>query len=252
MDPVLTLDPLPQRTRDPSISVTGVAEGATVLFLDDALVPLEADGSFSVNVTLVEGTNLLNLVCRDGVGHEDRASANVVLDITPPFLRLVLPGLEEDGNGTWRSKEETITIQVVSEPGASITLNGVYILVGDDGTATVDIPLEGEGETTRVSVLVVDDLGNSEELQYNIIYEGSASGASSIDWLSLMTTIVIMALLVAMVVLVARYKALVKKMSKRPRGPPRRRNGGRPNGGGRNGGGNGGSGRIGNGNGGGL
>ena len=223
VDPVLTLDPLPERTREPQLTVTGTAEGATVLFLGDTLVPLDVDGGFSVNVTLREGTNVLDLLCRDGAGHEDRWSKQVVLDITPPFLRLVLPGMTDDGNGTWYSDQRTVTVQVISESGASITLNGVYILVGDDGTANVDVTLEREGETTPIHILVVDDLGNSEELEYNIVYEGATSEASSVDWLSLISTIVIVALLVVMVVLVARYKALVKRMSRRRRPPPKRR-----------------------------
>ncbi|UCC92356.1 MAG: right-handed parallel beta-helix repeat-containing protein [Thermoplasmata archaeon] len=240
VDPVLTLDPLPERTNDAQLTVTGTAEGATALFLGDALVEIGPDGEFSANVTLVEGNNVLELVCRDGVGHEDSASVTVVLDSTAPFLRLTLPGLTDDGNGTWFSDSKKVTVQVVSEPGASITLNGVYILVGEDGTANVDITLKGNGEPTIVNVLIVDDLGNSEELTYNIVYEGEDDEGPAIEWLSLISTIVIMALLVTMVVLVARYKALVKKMSQRRRGPPRRRNGG-PRGPPRNGGnGNGG------------
>jgi hypothetical protein len=243
IDPVLTIDPLPDRTRESQLTVTGVAEGATILFLGDASIPLEEDGSFSVNVTLLEGTNSLDLLCRDGAGHEDRATAHVVRDSTPPFLRLALPGLTDDGNGTWYSNKRTVTLQVVSEPGASITLNGVYILVGEDGTANVDVTLEGVGQSTIVRVLVVDDLGNSEDLQYNIVYEGPSSQGSSVDWLSLLSTIVIMVLLVAMVVLVARYNTLVKKMSARRRRPPRRKNGHRPPGSGNSGnGGNGGKG----------
>jgi hypothetical protein len=240
VDPVLVLDPLPERTNDPQLTVTGTCEGATVLFLGEALVEVGPDGRFSANYTLVEGNNVLDLVCRDGVGHEDTASAMVILDSTAPFLRLAFPGMNDDGNGTWFSDTRKVTIQVVSEPGASITLNGVYILVGEDGTANVDLTLEEEGVPTVVRVLVVDDLGNSEELVYDIIYEGSGEETSSLDWLSLLSTIVIVALLVAMVVLVARYNTLVKKMSKRRR-PPKRRNGAGPrppaNGGNGNGGG---------------
>jgi hypothetical protein len=239
VDPVLTLDPLPDRTNEPQLTVTGTAEGASVLFLGEDPVEIAPDGTFSVNHTLVEGNNVLDLVCRDGVGHEDTASAMVVLDSTPPFLRLTLPGLVDDGNGTWFSDSRKVTFQVISEPGASITLNGVYILVGEDGTANVDMTLEAEGETTVINVMVVDDLGNTEELRYNLVYQGTGSDSSSVDWLSLVSTIVIVALLVAMVVLVARYNTLVKKMSKRRR-PPKRRPGPGPRPPGAGGNGNGG------------
>lgn len=231
IDPVLTLDPVPERTREATITLEGKAEGATVLFLGDEPVTLDDDGAFAVNVTLKEGTNVLSLVCRDGVGHEDRASAEVVLDSTPPFLRIVLPGMEQDDNGTWRSDERKVHIQVVSEPGASITMNGVYILVGEDGTASVDLPLETGGRPTRVRVLVVDDLGNSQELEYTIVYEGGEATVAGMEWTELLSTVVIMALLVAIGVMIVRYRSLVKRMTQRRRGPPRKRNGnGGPNG----------------------
>lgn len=233
IDPVLTLDPVPERTREASITIRGQAEGAVLLYLGDELVPLDANGSFAVNVTLKEGTNRLSLVCRDGVGHEDRATAEVVLDSTPPFLRIVLPGMEQDDNGTWRSDEKKVHIQVVSEPGASITLNGVYILVGEDGTASVDLPLDTGGDATKVRVLVVDDLGNSQELEYTIVYEGGTATVAGMEWMDLLTTVVILALLVAIAVMIVRYRSLVKRMSQRRRGPPRKRNGngnGRTNG----------------------
>jgi hypothetical protein len=226
VDPVLTLDPLPQRTSEPQVTVTGMAEGAKLLFLDDEVVELEANGSFSVNVSLEEGANDIRFLCRDGVGHEATASARVVRDSTPPFLRLVLPGMEEAGNGTWKADQRRVTVQVVSEPGASITLNGVYVLVGEDGTANVDVALEDE--TNKVTVLVVDDLGNSQEVRYTIIYEPAGEVVAGLDWMALISTIVILALLVAIVLVVVKYRSMVKRMSRR-RGPPKRRNGkGRP------------------------
>jgi hypothetical protein len=229
VDPVLVLDPVPDRTRNPVLTLSGTAEGAIKLFLGDVAVELDGEGAFLVNVTLLEGTNVLDLVCHDPVGHQDRTTVQVVLDSTAPFLRLVLPGMTQDDNGTWYSSISTATIQVVSEPGASITLNGVYILVGEDGTASVDMPLERAGETTVFNVLVVDDLGNSEQLEYRIVFEGVKAEGSSIDWMALLSTVVIVALMVAIVVMVARYNTLVKKMSKRRR-PPRRPGGPRPGG----------------------
>ena len=117
-------------------------------------------------------------------------------------------------------------MQVVSEPGASITLNGIYVLVGEDGTANVDLTLEDD--TNRVSVLVVDDLGNSAELEYTIKYEPAGVVVAGLDWMSLISTIIILALLVAIALVVVKYRSMVKRMSRR-RGPPKRRNGnGRP------------------------
>ncbi len=247
LDPVLTLDPLPERTRDPTLTVTGTVESATLLFINDAPVTFDGNGSFSHNVTLTEGVNVIRLVARDGAGHEDRASVEVELDSKAPFLRLVLPGMEGDGNGSWVADTKKVTVQVVSEPGVSITLNGVYILVGEGGTASVDITLRGDGEPTPVSILAVDDLGNSYQVEYVITYEGKASTEATFDLLTILSAVIIVVLLVVMVITAVRYRALVKRTSRRRRGPrppgSRPPNGRRPNGNGngrRNGNGNGG------------
>ncbi|MCK5251640.1 MAG: hypothetical protein KAQ96_01770, partial [Thermoplasmata archaeon] len=116
IDPVITLNPIPERTNDQLLAVSGMAEGATHLTIDDAPVTIGPDGKFSINLTLMEGFNTIRLLARDGVGHEDRASVDVVLDSTAPFLRLVLPGMENDGNGSWVSDKRVVTVQVVSEP----------------------------------------------------------------------------------------------------------------------------------------
>jgi len=238
IDPVLTLNTIPERTNEPVLTVSGLAEGAIHLTIDDVSVTIGPDGKFSTNLTLVEGLNTIRVRARDGVGHEDQASVEVVLDSTAPFIRLVLPGMTNDGNGSWVSDKRTVTVQVVSEAGASITLNGVYILVGDDGTASVDVPLKENGDPTSISILAVDELGNSKEMDYQVTYEESTSADSTFDLLTLLSTVIIIVLLVVTVITAMRYRDLAKRMSRRRRGP-RPPNGRRRNGNG-NGDGNGG------------
>ena len=235
IDPVITLGPVPERSNDRSLVVTGTAEGATHLTIDDVPVTIGPNGTFSINLTLVEGSNTIRLLARDGVGHEDRATVEVVLDSTAPFLRLVLPDMVNDGNGSWVSDERKVTVQVVSEPGASITLNGVYILVGEDGTASVDVTLNDNGDPTTIRILAVDELGNSKEIEYRVTYEEAGSAETSFDLLTLLSTVIIVVLLVVTVITAMRYRGLAKRMSRRRRGP-RPPNGRRPNGNGNGGG----------------
>ncbi len=228
--PVLTLDPPPDSTREAIIALSGTAEGATSLWLNGALVPLGANGTFRFNVTLYEGANELRLLARDGAGHEDQATARVMLDTTPPFIKLLLPPMEEDGQGILLSDRRTISLQVVSEPGASITLNDVYVIVDDEGTATVELDLPGSGDPLDIRVFAVDELGNSRELFHRVAYQGGgAEDGSSIDLVSLLPTLLNLALLVAIVVIIARYRAMVRRATRRRRGP-RPPNGRRPNG----------------------
>jgi hypothetical protein len=217
--PVLTLEPLPAQTREVEIEVSGTAEGAVSLLLDGVEVALAADGAFSTNVSLAEGTNVLRLTALDAAGHADGATATVVLDTTPPFIRLLLPDLRDDGNGTLWSREQAISVQVVSEPGASITLNDVYIIVGDDGTAIVDLYLAGNGDVLDVFVLAVDDLGNSQETSYRIAYKKPSEDGGSIDWNAMLPVLLNLILLVAIVFVIFRYRKVVQLAQRRRRRP---------------------------------
>jgi hypothetical protein len=231
--PVLTLDPLPASTRHPLVRLSGVAEGAYRLWLGSTQVDIGQNGSFSVEVPLVEGTNALSLRAVDEVGHEALASAEVVLDTTAPFLRVLLPELEKGAGGAYVSHGGTALVQVVSEPGAKVTAGGVYIILGQDGTATVEVPLQ-RGASNRIVVVAEDALGNNASESWDVTYSPEAKGAGGLDSGSLMLPLLNIALVVCILAVVLRYRSMVKRSARKGNG----RNGG--NGGHGGNGGNGG------------
>lgn len=229
--PVLTLDPLPAATRQPLARLTGVAEGASRLYLGGTLVELGPNGTFSVEVQLVEGTNTLALRAVDEVGHEALASAEVVLDTTAPFLRVLMPDLARDATGGYLSRTGTVLVQVVSEPGAKVTARGVYLILGPDGTATIEVPLQ-RGAPTRIDVLAEDALGNNASVGHVVTYEPSGKGAGGVDAGSLMLPLLNIALVAGILVVVLRYRSMVKRSARKGNGGGHRRNGRSPQNGG--------------------
>ncbi len=227
--PVLTLDPAPATTRDDVVRITGSAEGASLLLLDGEPVDLLEGGAFAVNVTLSEGTNVLRFTARDPVGHETSASATVELDTKAPFLRVLLPAMEGDVNGTLYCDEDVLVVRVVSEPGAKVTVNGIFVILDDEGTATVELPLEGGGVVNDLVVRSEDEVGNVEELTYRLVVRASGSSGSDLDWGVLAPTILNIALLVAIMLIVVRYRGASRARTGRP--PSKGRQGGNgPNG----------------------
>jgi hypothetical protein len=197
--PVLTLDPAPATTRDDVVLITGTAEGASRLWLDGEPVDLGEGGAFAVNVTLTEGTNVLRFTARDPVGHETLASSTVELDTTAPFVRVLLPPMDGDVNGTLYYDRDVLVVRVVSEAGAKVTVNGIFVILDEEGTATVELRLDGGGVGNDLVVRSEDEVGNVEELRYEIVRRASSSSGSDPDWAVLAPTIFNIAILVAIV-----------------------------------------------------
>ncbi len=230
LPPTITLDPLPRATRHARINVTGTTEGATSILIGDVPLQIGANGSFWAEVALLEGTNSLGLRAIDAAGHEATASAEVVLDTSAPFLRVLAPALVEAGDGTYLCREQALVIQVVSEPGARVTAGGIFLILGSEGTATVEVRLS-RGSLTTVEVLSEDDLGNGAAVRYDIAYEPATGGGPGIDAKGLLVPVLYIATVVCMFALVVRFRSLMIKAT-RPNGRrPHNGNGG-TNGGG--------------------
>ena len=231
LPPTISLDTLPRSTRVGRVNMTGTTEGASTLLLGDVVVPLAANGSFSLEVVLLEGTNALRLRAIDAVGHEAVASAEVVLDTTSPFLRVLAPSLEEGSGGTYFCREPMLVLQVVSEPGARVTAGGVFLILGSEGTATFEVRLSSDGPTT-VEVVSEDDLGNGASVRYEVAYQRPAEGGAGIDAKGLLVPVLYIAVVVCMFALVVRFRSLMLKATRhngrRPHNGNGRTNGGGP------------------------
>jgi WD40 repeat protein/sulfur carrier protein ThiS len=114
-------------------------------------VYIEGDGTFSILLPLLEGTNVHIIEAMDMAGNTATDYRNITLDTVAPGLVIEeLPGTTE---------ESTITIYGTAEPGVIVTVNGKFVSVASDGSFEEDVTL-AEGANLIV-IETTDSAGNS-------------------------------------------------------------------------------------------
>ncbi len=132
-----TLNPLPTSTNNEEVTITGSGQTAhtLILFLNDKEVKkltIEENGIFSIPVTLTKGTNTISSKVIDDKGNTSELSniLTVTLKKDAPILEISDPA---DGF-TIQSESNKLTVLGRTEEGASITINGRFVIVGSDGS----------------------------------------------------------------------------------------------------------------------
>ena len=146
--------------------VVRVDDGTT-----NATVPVFADGSFRVNVTLVEGANVVTATVVDLTGNLGFATLTVTRDTTAPSLDVTAsPGTTVTTG--------TVTIAGTTEPGAFVLVNG-FIVPSPGGVFSTGVALS-PGENLIV-VQALDAMGNKAEERVTVTYE--APGGVGLAWI---------------------------------------------------------------------
>ena len=149
-------------TYDSTFAVSGTVTDNTrvqSLTINDAAVPLAANGSFSTAVTLLGGASIITTVATDIVGNRstDNRTINLLKDVINPALLV-----------STLSSAAVTTHAILNVAGAagdsesgmrSLTVNGLAAAIADDGTFTVPTTL-AEGANT-ISTVATDNGGNS-------------------------------------------------------------------------------------------
>jgi len=78
--PVLSVADVPSTVSEEKLTVTGTVEGATKVTVNGQEVTVNEDGTFSAEVTLIEGDNTITIVAVDAVGNETKVEKTVKLD----------------------------------------------------------------------------------------------------------------------------------------------------------------------------
>jgi len=143
-----------------SVSVTGTGLAAPMA------VSLAADGSFSVNVPLVDGPNTISVTAVDEAGNSGTESVEVIrlVDTTKPTVKITAPA-----DGTSTSDASVVVKGTVSDDWTeaadlSVSVNApglpspLKVTPAADGSFSVTVPLV-EGQNT-ISVTAVDEAGN--------------------------------------------------------------------------------------------
>ncbi len=111
---------------------------------------------WTFDVILEDGSHVIEVEVVDKIGNRNHTSLFLEVDTTAPILSLVSP------IGDLVTTDPLLTIVGRSEPGASVTINGVAITLSPTGdfNHTLDL-LSG---TNTITFIATDDLGNSRTL----------------------------------------------------------------------------------------
>jgi len=128
----------------------------------DKSIPIDANGNFKFSQDLTEGTNSIVLVAQDLAENQATRSVSVVLDTIPPLLYLYSPSATFITN----SSKVLISGRTESGGGVTVTVNGLFVVVAQNGTFSYDLLLSDGNYPVRVTAR--DQAGNQASLLRNV------------------------------------------------------------------------------------
>ncbi|MEM4728457.1 MAG: right-handed parallel beta-helix repeat-containing protein [Thermoplasmata archaeon] len=138
-------------TNNAALTVSIVTEpGAEVTV--NGLPATNTGGRLSVPIRLSPGLNTLTVRAVDGATNAAFVNTTVELDQVPPPLVISSP------QSGFRTSQDTVMVRGYTDPGSSVTVNGILAQIDSSGRFACEIPLQ-EGENSLV-LTAVDRAGN--------------------------------------------------------------------------------------------
>jgi len=160
-----------------SIVLSGfvVIDDGTAIFrvlVDGVQVPVDVEGRFDVNVTLiVEGANTFTVEAIDLAGNNDIDQITLFLDLDPPVLEFEpIPSITN-------VQELVVSGSVVDEFEVTITLGGDLVETLTSGTFTTTIILSLG--INQLLFEATDTVGNRAEASYTVVLDTLVNGTIS-------------------------------------------------------------------------
>lgn len=149
----------------PTVIVKGISEQGATVSVGGQLAIVQSDGSFEVPVALVEGSNLINLTATDMAGNGASTQVTVNVDTIPPYLLVSDP---DDGLLT---NANSVQAAGMTEPTASLTINGLPVTVQPDGSFAATISLQSGANDIFFNV--TDLAGNTNSVMRSVTLDQS-------------------------------------------------------------------------------
>ena len=149
-------------TNQTPLTVTGGAEAETAVTVNDQPVAVNAQGFFTVTVSLSEGDNLLTAIATDRADNSTTVTQTVNLDTVPPTLTVTAPRDELFTNS------DVVTVTGSTEVSASLSVSGTLAAVQPDGSFTTWTLLK-RGESV-IPVISTDAASNSTTITRTVGY----------------------------------------------------------------------------------
>jgi flagellar hook assembly protein FlgD len=162
------------RVREASLTIEGLTDPDAVVQLagEPQMVPVGADGRFSLKRQLAEGSNVIQVSATDPAGNAASLTREIILVTKPPEIAISAPA-----NDLWTNESLIIVTGAVPE-GASLKVNGQEATVGTDGQFEREVILQEGDNILRIEA--TDDVGNvtSQEI---IVHRKSAAPSLSVN-----------------------------------------------------------------------
>jgi len=175
---VVFSDPLPGTPfTERTILLSGfvVIDEGTAIFrvlVDGLLVPVDVEGRFEVNVTLiVEGANTFKVEAIDLAGNRDNDQITLFLDLVPPVLKIdPIPTLTN-------VQELVVNGSVLDEFEVTVTLGGDLVATLNSGTFTTTIILSLGPNNLLFEAR--DSVGNRVDDSFTVVLDTLVNGSIS-------------------------------------------------------------------------
>jgi flagellar hook assembly protein FlgD len=153
----------------PNLSLEGITEPGTVIFISGSSQPLYVDnsGRFTLPYKLNDGNNSIDIQATDAAGNTTRLKRAVWLVTEPPAIELTRP-LEN----AW-TNEQLLTIEGQTRPDATLTVNNQSVKVNTDGSFQYQMILD-QGDTI-LHFIATDSVGNIATLDRTVHLKLGAS-----------------------------------------------------------------------------
>ncbi|NJN97856.1 MAG: hypothetical protein HC875_29145 [Anaerolineales bacterium] len=162
------------RVRDANLTIEGLTDPDAVVQVagDPKIVPIDAEGRFSLKRQLVEGSNNLQLSATDPAGNVATIAREIILVTQPPEIAISAPA-----NDSW-TNQNLISVAGAVPAGASLKVNGQEATVAEDGQFEREVILQEGDNVLRIEA--TDDVGNvtSQEI---IIHRKTSAPSLSVN-----------------------------------------------------------------------
>jgi flagellar hook assembly protein FlgD len=152
-------------------TVSGIASPGSTVTVNGESVPVGLDGSFSHQLLVSEGDNLIQIRAVDDVGNVAEEQVLLHIKTTPPRLTLSV-------NEGQIVNDAILQLSGSAEAGATVTVNGQVVPVSQTGNFQMALQLF-EGANV-VAVEARDRAGNVTSLARQVRYEAGAAGGGSL------------------------------------------------------------------------
>jgi RHS repeat-associated protein len=144
-------------TNQITVTVNGTVQDSTnvSLSINGNNVPVGTDGSFSKIISIVEGTNLIEIVATDAAGNSIQLTRMIKCDMIAPVLTVTSP-LD---NITTTEQSIVVSGTVIDSSFVRVTINGANVNIESNGAFSTQITLVAGLNT--IAIVATDTVGNS-------------------------------------------------------------------------------------------